>query len=355
MRLRFSVSLASLIVLLAVASMLAQSSPEASKVAGLLPSPTPVKSYHDHSIRDIDAIGDRNVGCARGFGNWYSLERQIAMGKGYSEQVEATSKMVKDPEINEYVNRIGQNLVRNSDSLVPFRIKVIDSDDINAFALPGGFFYVDSGLILSADSEAELAGVMAHEIAHVAACHVARGHTRGQLMNLASIPLMMVGGPLGYAAYETMTIATPITYLKFSRKFESEADFLGVQYMYKAGYDPQALTSFFEKIKSMERQKHSAVVKAFSTHPQTPDRIQKTQQEISTLLPAQTQYTVDTSDFQDIKSRLDHLQNRTRLNNGNTNRPTLRRASSPNLDDSKPTVEAPDPTLTRRMKQGITE
>src|SRR5947209_10298721 len=192
-----------------------------------------VRSYHDGSIRDIAAIGNRNVGCGRGLGNWYSIEGQIRMGKEFSQQVETQSKMVTDPVVTAYVNRIGQDLVRNSDSQVPFTIKVIDSDDINAFALPGGFFYVDSGLILAADSEAELAGVMAHEIAHVAACHAARGRTRGQLMNLASLPMMMVGGPIGYVAYESMTIATPLTFLKFSRKFESEADFLGVQYMYK--------------------------------------------------------------------------------------------------------------------------
>src|SRR5206468_3326458 len=228
-----------------------------------------VRMYHDHSIRDIDAIGNRNIGCARGFGNWYSLERQISIGKQYSDEVEMTSRLVSDHEITEYVNRIGQNLVRNSDSLVPFTIKVIESDDINAFALPGGFFYVDSGLILAAENEAELAGVMAHEIAHVAACHVARQNTRGKMMNMASIPLMMLGGPIGYAGYEALTIATPLTYFKFSRHFESEADFLGIQYMYKAGYDPQALTAFFEKIKSLERTNEGKVVKAFRTHPQT--------------------------------------------------------------------------------------
>jgi predicted Zn-dependent protease len=291
------------------------------------------KSYHDHSIRDIDAVGNRNVGCQRGFGNWYSLERQIAMGKDYSERVEATSKMVRDPEVTEYINRIGQKLVRNSDSLVPFTIKVIDSDDINAFALPGGFFYVDSGLILAAENEAELAGVMAHEIAHVAACHAARGRTRGQLMNMASLPMMMVGGPVGYAAYETLTIATPLTFLKFSRKFESEADFLGVQYMYRAGYDPQALTAFFEKVKAMEKRPQSAVVKAFQTHPQTPDRIAKTQAEISTLLPPQTQYTVDTSDFEDVKARLNRLEKRLRIEKPHESGPMLRRRTEPIGDE----------------------
>ena len=304
------------------------------------------RSYHDHSIRDIGAIGERNVGCGRGFGNWYSLQRQIAMGKQYSDQVEATSKLLDDPQITEYVNRIGQNLVRNSDALVPFTIKVIDSDDVNAFALPGGFFYVDSGLILAAENEAELAGVMAHEIAHVAACHASREHTRSQLMNLASLPLMMVGGPIGYAAYETLTVAMPLTYLKFSRKFESEADFLGVQYMYRAGYDPQALVSFFERVKAMEKRKEGTVARAFETHPQTPDRIEKTQNEISTLLPSEAEYKLDTSEFEEVKARLYKSQNR--LRNANPGRPTLqKRISLPDSNQSPAQDDGP-PRLSRR-------
>jgi predicted Zn-dependent protease len=277
---------------------------------------------HHGRTRDIDAIGTRNVGCSRGIGNWYSLQSQIALGKEYSNRVEATSKLITDPEITDYINRVGQNLVRNSDAQVPFTIKVIDSEDVNAVALPGGFFYIDSGLILAADSEAELAGVMAHEIAHVAACHAARGRTRGQLMGLASLSMTMIGGPIAYAAYETMTVAKPFTLLKFSRKFESEADFLGVQYMYRSGYDPQALPTFFERVRAMEKGKDSAVARAFATHPQTADRIAKTQDEINSLLPAQTEYKVDTSEFQDVKTLLNKLQNRTRTT---PNRPTLRR------------------------------
>ena len=326
MRLRFAVLLASFTLALSPICLMAQAlhiTPDADPTISP-PSSATLKSYHDHSIRDLDAIGTRNLGCARGFGNWYSLERQIVMGKQYSDQVEATSKLVKDPDIQNYINGLGQNLVRNSDSLVPFTIKVIESDDINAFALPGGFFYVDSGLILAADNEAELAGVMAHEIAHVAACHVARQNTRGKMMNMAAIPLMIVGGPMGYAGYEALTIATPLTYFKFSRRFESEADFLGIQYMYKAGYDPQALTAFFEKIKSLERSKESAVVKAFRTHPQTPERIEKTQAEINTILPPQLEYKVDTSDFEETKSRLENLQNHGHQIQSPL-RPTLRR------------------------------
>ena len=221
---------------------------------------------------------------------------------------------------------------------MPFTIKVVESDDINAFALPGGFFYVDSGLIRPPTAE-ELAGVMAHEIAHVAACHVARQNTRGQLMNLASIPMMMIGGPIGYAGYEALTLGGPLTFLKFSRSFESEADFLGVQYMYKAGYDPQAFTSFFEKVKQMEKRKENVVAKAFETHPQTPDRIEKTQKEINTLLPPETEYKVDTSEFQDVKLRLDQLENRRKINH--PNHPTLPQTSLPSSTDDCPGNGAP--------------
>ena len=315
-----------LVVLFLPVSLFAQTiAPSTTEGAKAL-SPEPLRVYHDHSIRDMDAIGTRNVGCGRGIGNWFSLERQIAMGKQYSSQVESTSKMLSDPEVTAYVNRIGQSLVRNSDSQVPFTIKVLDSDDINAFALPGGFFYVDTGLIDAAEDEAELAGVMAHEIAHVAACHAARGRTRGQLMNLATLPMMMIGGPIGYVAYEGLSVAMPFTFLKFSRKFELEADYLAIQYMYKAGYDPQALTAFFERVKSLEKHKQNALARAFETHPQTKDRILKTQEEIDTLLPPEAEYTVDTSDFEAIKDRLNRLENHHRKDNGG--RPTLKRHPS---------------------------
>src|SRR5215469_13932488 len=265
--------------------------------------PSATKVYHDGGINDLDAIGNRNVGCEKGMGNWYGLEKQIALGKQISQQVETQSKIINDPVVSEYINRLGQNLVRNSDSQVPFTIKVIDSDDINAFALPGGFFYVNSGLILAADEEAELAGVMAHEIAHVAACHAAREQSRANLAQLATIPLIFVGGPIGYAAYEGAGLAVPLTFLKFSRGFESEADYLGVEYMYKAGYDPQAFVSFFEKVQVQEKKKPGTLAKAFDTHPQTPDRIRKSQDEINTLLPARDEYKVDTSEFEEVKTR----------------------------------------------------
>ncbi|MGH9512473.1 MAG: M48 family metallopeptidase [Terriglobales bacterium] len=317
-------------------------------------APEPAKKpAHEGGINDLDAIGNRHIGCDKGLGNWYSLEKQIAMGKAFSQQVESQSKLINDPVITEYINRLGQNLVRNSDSQVPFTIKVIDSDEINAFALPGGFFYVNSGLILAADEEAELAGVMAHEIAHVAACHAARENTRGNLMNLASIPLIFVGGPIGYAGYEAAGLAVPLTFMKFSRGFEAEADYLGLEYMYKAGYDPQAFISFFEKVQAEEKKKPGTLSKAFASHPQTPDRIAKSQEEIATILPARPEYKVDTSEFEDVKARLAAIENRHKvLDQKDGKKPSLRRASTTDkngtddktTDDGRPTLKRRDDT-----------
>ena len=310
-------------------------------------SPYPAsKKYNRGSLRDLEAIGGRNVGCRKGLGNWYSLESQIQMGKDFSEQVEKTSNLIADSIVTEYVNRLGQKLVRNSDAKVPFAIKVVDSDDVNAFALPGGFFYVNSGLILLADNEAELAGVMAHEIAHVAACHVARENTRGQWLNLASIPLVFVGGAVGYAVRDIAAMALPISFLKFSRGFETEADFLGLEYAYKAGYDPQAFIAFFERVQAMEKRKPGTLAKAFDTHPQTADRLVRSQREIQTLFPPAEQYKLDTSEFQDVKLRLLEVQNRHKIKD-DFGSPTLRRKAA-NAGDESDKNDDDRPTLKRR-------
>src|SRR6267378_557632 len=310
--------------------------------------PDDSKVKHDGSRRDVDAIGNRKIG-GRGLGNWYSLETEIRMGKEYSQQVEASVKLVQDPMVTEYVNRIGQNLVRNSDAQVPFTIKVIDSDEVNAFALPGGFFYVNSGLILAADEEAELAGVMAHEIAHVAARHATKQMTRGNWANIGTIPLIFVGGGIGYAVRSAASLALPMTFLSFSRGFESEADYLGLQYMYKTGYDPQAFVSFFEKLQAKEKRKPGTLARAFATHPQTPDRIGKSQEEIGTILPARPQYVVSTSEFDDVKSRLASIENRHKvLDDKEGTKPSLRRTSSSDKSGKDDKTDDDRPTLKRR-------
>src|SRR6202521_2828960 len=311
--------------------------------------PDDSKVKHNGSKSDVDAIGNRKVG-GRGMGNWYSLESEIRMGKQYAMQVEQGVKLVQDPVVTEYVNRIGQNLVRNSDAQVPFTIKVIDSDEVNAFALPGGFFYVNSGLILAADEEAEMAGVMAHEIAHVAARHMTRQMTRAQWANIGTIPLIFIGGGIGYGIYEAAGLGIPLTFMKFQRNFEAEADSLGLQYMYKTGYDPQAFISFFEKIQAKEKKKPGTLAKAFASHPQTPDRIEKSQQEIAAILPAKAQYIVSTSEFDDVKSRLATIENRHKvIEEKDGSRPSLRRTSSSDKTSSGSDKSDDDrPTLKRR-------
>jgi predicted Zn-dependent protease len=310
-------------------------------------------AFADSKKKDPDEIGNRDVG--KGV-NFYSLEREIALGKGLAAEVERQAKIIDDPVIAEYVNRVGQNLVRNSDAKVPFTIKVIDGEEVNAFALPGGFFFVYSGLILKADNEAELAGVMAHEIAHVAARHGTRQATRGQIAQLGMIPLIFMGGWTGYGIYQAASVLVPITFLKFSRGMEAEADMLGLQYMYKAGYDPTAFVDFFEKIETLEKKKPGTMAKVFETHPPTDDRIRTAQKNIQEMLKAKPEYVLTTSEFNDVKDRLLAMHNRRKLDDKDLNRPQLRRkpgSAPPQVDpdgNGKPSNGDDDerPTLKRR-------
>jgi predicted Zn-dependent protease len=309
------------------------------------------------SIDDVSAVGNRDIG-GRGLGNWYSEDTEIKMGRLYASQIEKSTKFITDPVVVDYVNRVGQSIVKNSDCKVPFTIKIIDSDEINAFALPGGFFFVNSGLILNADEEAELAGVMAHEIAHVCAHHAVREQTRMHYAQLGTIPLIFIGGWMGYGVYEAAALTVPVTFIKFDREYEAQADYLGVQYMYRAGYDPQAFISFFEKIQALEKRKPGAVAKVFADHPQTPERILRTQEEIAHILPPREEYTVTTSDFEDVKARLARIENKRRLVDLKAkDRPSLRRAGegsgdpagTPDKGSSETTPSSDNkPTLHRR-------
>ncbi len=314
----------------------------------------PVFAGGKNPKKDPDEIGNRDVG--KGV-NFYSLEKEIAIGKQLAQDVERQAKIINDPVIAEYVNRVGQNLVRNSDAKVPFTIKVIDSEEVNAFALPGGFFFVNSGLILKADNEAELAGVMAHEIAHVAARHGTRQATRGEIANLATIPLIFMGGWTGYGIQQAASILVPVGFLKFSRGFESEADMLGLEYMYKAGYDPTAFVDFFEKIETLEKRKPGTMAKVFSTHPMTDDRIRSAQKNIQEILTAKPEYVVTTSEFNDVKARLLAMHNRRKIEDPkDANKPQLRRAPGSTTgpvdadeDGKKPKSDEDErPTLKRR-------
>ena len=268
---------------------------------------------------DVDRIGQRNV--SHGM-NVYSLERERAMGQAMASAVDRGTTFIVDPEVTAYVTRLAQNVARHSDAEVPFTIKVIDSSNRRVFALPGGFLYVDKGLIADVDNEAELAALIAHEIAHVAARHATRYETRKHAWSVLSLPIMWASGPAALGAQQI----GPLNLRKFARDAELEADLLGIQYQYAAGYDPQAFLDALEKLSGLENRHHDAtsstrtslhdqIARAFASYPPTEERIQKIQSEISNFLPGRNDYILDTSAFQQVKSRL-------------ADRPVLRRKRS---------------------------
>jgi len=297
----------------------------------------------DQKKDDPNQIGNREIGkCV----NFYSLEKEIALGKQLAEEVARQSKLNQDPTIAEFINRLGQNLVRNSDAKVPFTFQVVEDEIPNAFALPGGFIFVNTGLIKLASEEDELAGAMAHEIAHVAARHMTCQATKGQIANIASIPasILLGGGLGGYAARQAMGVGAQTAFLKLSRGAEAEADYLGTQYMYAAGYDPTGAITIFEKVESLQKKQPGALGRVFSTHPMDADRIDKTQKEIQRILPAKPEYIVSTSEYASVRERLIE-QGARRKGDAQDGRPRLKVGSRPDSQDDKderPTIKRRD-------------
>jgi predicted Zn-dependent protease len=251
---------------------------------------------------NVNDIGNRKVS------GWsmISEEKEIAIGKRYADQLDHSLKLIKDPVVNEYVNRVEQNIARNSDAKFPISVKVIDDPTINAMTLPGGFMYVDSGTILAADNVSELAAVLSHETGHVAERSWASTTTKREILQFATLPLMFTPMSIGtyYLMNGVMSTGIPIAFLKFSRNQEEGADFLGIQYMWKAGYDPNSFVQFFGKVVDEERRSPGSVAQIFEDHPPTPDRIIKCEEEIKGLLPKRSEYLINTSEFNDIKARL---------------------------------------------------
>jgi len=284
---------------------------------------------------DVTRIGERRVD--KGF-NMYSIEQEQEIGRRMAEQVERHNPLLKDAVVTHYVQQLGERLARNSDARIPFVIKVIDSDQVNAFALPGGYLYVDTGLIMAAQNESELAAVMAHEIAHVAARHTTRNMSKVRLWNMASIPFIFLGGPVSMAVHQVSGLAFPFSVRKFSRDAEREADLLGIEYEYAAGYDPAAFVNFLERLKSDPLSKHF-MARVFATHPMNYDRIERAQKEIATMLPARAEYVVDTSDFEEARQRLLKDSGEAlvlRRNRAGNDGPVLRRRT---MDDVPPAVQ----------------
>jgi hypothetical protein len=285
-------------------------------------------------------------------------DSEIKQGRMLAAEIDKQVKFVEDPIVTEYVNRVGQNIVLHSDAKIPFTIKVVDTDEVNAFALPGGFFYVNRGLILAADNEAELAGVMAHEIAHVAARHAMENQAKANAMQLGAIVgSIFLGGIPGMIFQNTAGLGLLAAFMKFSRNAESEADRLGVQYLYAAGYDPNAMATMFEKLSSKSKKKPGMISKAFSTHPQPPDRRQASL-DLVARFPEREEYVISTSEFQRVKARLMRLSN-ARITtagdisggeDGPSDRPTLKRRTQPTDDTTNaPTDTKPvDPPKLKR-------
>lgn len=311
------------------------------------------KSSEKSSLKSLDdknnpaLIGKRDIN--KGSIQFYSIEREVAIGRQLAAEVDRSSKIINDPLVTEYVNRIAQNVVLHSDSKVPFTIKVIDSQEVNAFALPGGFLYVNRGLLEAADNEAEVAGVIAHEIAHVAARHGMEQASKGELFNYLSIPLIFLGGIGGYAIRQGLGLAVPLSFLKFSRGAEKEADRLGAQYMWASGYDPNALITFFEKLQAKNKKKPGTLSKLFSTHPMTGDRITEVR-ELIAQFPERGEYQLSSSEFGQVKSRIVTIAGATRgSGRDESGRPTLKRRPQTTTDDGKGDSETSNrPVLKRR-------
>ncbi len=304
---------------------------------------------------DVEDIGNRDINgrVALIFPNFVSLEKEIQIGSQYAQFFEQTARMIEDPVVTEYVDRLGQELVKNSDAKVPFVIKVVDTDEVNAFALPGGYFYVNKGLILEAENETELAGVMAHEIAHVAARHATERMTKSQLMQFAALPALFMGGYwTQMAIYNGLGMGMSLAVLGITRKSEEEADQLGTQYLWNSGYDPQGFITFFEKMQAREKNKPGKFASFFRTHPAVDSRITKVQEEIG-YLPPKDEYVVTTSEFNRVKARLIAIDNKLATpgsgdSGAGSKRPTLKRKTNTDRSEKEePTLKEDKPTLKR--------
>lgn len=284
-------------------------------------------------------IGKRDIN--KGNWNFYSADKEFGIGRQLAAEVERKAKFVTDPAVTEYVNRVAQNIILRSDAKITFTIKVIDSPDINAFALPGGFLYVNSGLIIAANSEAELAGVMSHEIAHVTARHGVEQATKGALFQYLSIPLLFVGGVPGLIMQNAANILIPLGYLRFSRGAEEEADRLGLQYLWASGYDPTEMLNFFEKLKAKERRKPGTLEKIFSTHPPTGKRMEKAH-ALLVRFPERDEYMVSSSEFASIRQRVLEVTHQQQAGKERSGEPTLKRkpaSDDPDAPKNPPTIK----------------
>ena len=315
----------------------------------------PAGVFAGREHKDVENIGNRKINgrIAGIFPNFISLEKEIQLGAQFAQLFEETARLVEDPVVTEYVDRLGQKIVKHSDAKVPFVVKVVDSEEVNAFALPGGYLYVNKGLILEADNESELAGVLAHEIAHVTARHATERMSKAQVLQFAALPALFVGGGLaGYGIQNGLGLGLNLAVLGITRKSEAEADQLGTQYLWNTEYDPHGFITFFEKLQARQKDKPGKFASFFRTHPTPESRIEKVQKEIS-FLPPKQEYLVSSSEFERVKARLIEIDNpRVKPGDsppqGDSKRPTLKRKSKTDRsEEEKPTLKENRPTLKR--------
>ena len=297
---------------------------------------------------DVEKIGNRRITGGRVYGifpNMITLEKEIELGRQVASEFEQTAFLLEDRVVNEYIDRLTQNIVRHSDAKIPFHVKVVDTDEVNAFAFPGGFFYVNKGLILEAENESELVGVIAHEISHIIARHATVRMSKGQYLQIAAIPAMVFGGYWAQMALQNgLGLAINLELLGVTRESEREADQLGVQYAWNAGYDPNGFVTFFEKLKAQEKDNHSRLAGWFRTHPSTEDRIVASMDE-QRYLPEKDSYIINTSEFDRMKARLQAIDDAQKAEEerdpDEIRRPTLRRR----VEDGAPNPDNPEGTI----------
>lgn len=250
------------------------------------------------SDANITAIGHRRITHAT---NLYSLEREKQLGKALSEEVERTSKLLTDPAITEYVDRVAQTVAKNSDARMPITVRVIDSDSVDAFTLPGGYQYVSRGLLLRLAGEGELASVLARGIAHTALRSSTTLATRADILQISTVPLS--NSAPGNSFPSDAALAVPLTSLEMHRDDELDADYFGVQYLYKTGYDPECFLDFVQRIWGSGATA-TKVPAAFSAYPPLDERLAALRSEISKILPPRDGATVSTPEFDAFEERL---------------------------------------------------
>ena len=253
------------------------------------------------AYRDINAIGHRVIGYPSGYGNWYSLDKEKEIGAQVSAAFEKSTTLLHDSITQAYLDRLAQTIALNSDSQLPITIRVIDSEDSYALTLMGGHQYISRGLILQLQNEGELAAAIARGIAHTALRSATGEATRTSLMKMVAVPVVFNGQDGVVANSTDPGMAVPLTFLKFRRDDESAADYFGVQYLYKSGYEPECFIGFIQEAWPPSGK---PTVAAFSPFPPLPERLKALEKEIREILPKRSGAVTSTGEFAAVREHL---------------------------------------------------